>query len=62
MGGTRFFVSVNKRYIDLVPIQESQFSSLVRSNLNKSITAQIGQVDNMEIIFVDFDNLKNING
>ena len=62
MGGTRFFVSVNKRYIDLVPIQESQFSSLVRSNLNKSITAQIGQVDNMEIIFVDFDNLKILTG
>lgn len=62
MGGTRFFVSVNKRYIDLVPIQESQFSTLVRSNLNKSITAQIGQVDNMEIIFVDFDNLKILTG
>ena len=62
MGGTRFFVSVNKRYIDLVSIQESQFSTLVRSNLNKSITAQIGQVDNMEIIFVDFDNLKILTG
>ena len=62
MGGTRFFVSVNKRYIDLAPIQESQFSTLVRSNLNKSITAQIGQVDNMEIIFVDFDNLKILTG
>ena len=62
MGGTRSFVSVNKQYIDLVPIQESQFSTLVRSNLNKSITDQIGQVDNMEIIFVDFDNLKILTG
>ena len=26
-------VSVNKQYIDLVPIQESEFSTLVRENL-----------------------------
>jgi len=62
MGGTRFFVSVNKRYIDLIPIQESQFSTLVRKNLQKSMAAQIGQIDNMEIIFVDFDNLKILTG
>ena len=62
MGGTRFFVSVNKQYIDLIPIQESQFSSLVRKNLKDSMAAQIGQIDNMEIIFVDFDNLKILTG
>jgi len=62
MGGTRFFVSVNKRYIDLIPIQESQFSTLVRKNLQKSMAAQIGQIDNMQIIFVDFDNLKILTG
>jgi methyl-accepting chemotaxis protein len=62
MGGTRFFVSVNKRYIDLIPIQESQFSNLVRNNLQKSMDSQIGQIDNMEIIFVDFDNLKILTG
>ena len=45
MGGTRFFVYVNKQYIDLVPIQESEFSKLVRENLQSSITAQIGQID-----------------
>ena len=33
MGGTRFFVSVNKQHIDLVPITESEFSVLVRDNL-----------------------------
>ena len=58
MGGTRFFVSVNKQYINLVPIEESGFSSLVRDNLHKSMTAQLGQVDDMEITFVDFNNLK----
>ena len=62
MGGTRFFVSVNKQYIDLIPIQESQFSTLVRDNLKKSMDAQIGQIDNMEIIFVDFDDLKILTG
>ena len=62
MGGTRFFVSVNKQYIDLTPIQESQFSTLVRDNLKKSMDAQIGQIDNMEIIFVDFDDLKILTG
>ncbi|MDP6164077.1 MAG: hypothetical protein QGF84_06185, partial [Candidatus Thioglobus sp.] len=62
MGGTRFFVSVNKQYIDLIPIQESQFSSLVRKNLKDSMAAQIGQIDNMKIIFVDFDNLKILTG
>ncbi|MDB2670581.1 ATP-binding protein [Candidatus Pseudothioglobus singularis] len=62
MGGTRFFVSVNKQYIDLVPIQESEFSTLVRENLQSSITAQIGQIDDMDIIFVDFDNLKILTG
>jgi hypothetical protein len=40
MGGTRFFVSVNKQYIDLVPIEESECSSLVRDHLQKSMTAQ----------------------
>ena len=62
MGGTRFFVSVNKQYINLIPIQESQFSTLVRDNLKKSMDAQIGQIDNMEIIFVDFDDLKILTG
>ena len=62
MGGTRFFVSVNKQYIDLTPIQESQFSTLVRDNLKRSMDAQIGQIDDMEIIFVDFDDLKILTG
>ena len=62
MGGTRFFVSVNKQHIDLVPIAESEFSVLVRDNLQKSMFAQIGQIDDMEITFVNFDNLKILTG
>ena len=62
MGGTRFFVSVNKQYIDLVPIEESEFSSLVRDNLQKSMVAQLGQIEDLEITFVNFDNLKILTG
>ena len=35
-----------------------KFSTLVRDNLKRSMDAQIGQIDDMEIIFVDFDDLK----
>ena len=62
MGGTRFFVSVNKQHIDLVPIAESEFSVLVRDNLQRSMFAQLGQIDDMEITFVNFDNLKILTG
>ncbi len=71
MGGTRFFVSVNKKYIDLVPIAESEFSVLVRDNLQKSMFEQMlhnsasnkaGQIENLNITFVDFDNLKILTG
>jgi len=62
MGGTRFFVSVNKQHIDLVPIAESEFSVLVRDKLQKSMFAQLGQIDDMEITFVSFDNLKILTG
>ena len=62
MGGTRFFVSVNKQHIDLVPIAESEFSVLVRDNLQKSMFAQLGKIDDMEITFVNFDNLKILTG
>jgi len=62
MGGTRFFVSVNKQHIDLVAIEESEFSLLVRDNLQKSMVAQLGQIEDLEITFVNFDNLKILTG
>ncbi len=71
MGGTRFFVSVNKKYIDLVPIAESEFSVLVRDNLQKSMFEQMlhnsasnkaDQIENLNITFVDFNNLKILTG
>ena len=62
MGGTRFFVSVNKQFINLDTIEESEFSLLARNSLQKSMSAQIGKINSMEIAFVDFDNLKILTG
>ena len=62
MGGTRFFVSVNKQFINLDTIEESEISSLARDSLQKSMAAQIGKINSMEIAFVDFDNLKILTG
>ena len=62
MGGTRFFVSVNKQFINLDTIEESEFSLLARDSLQKSMTAQIGKINSMENAFVDFDNLKILTG
>ena len=62
MGGTRFFVSVNKQYIDLRTIPQTDFSQLVRQQLSTSIVAQMGQVQGLDIQFVDFDDLKILSG
>jgi len=62
MGGTRFFVSVNKGFIDLDDIKETEFSLLVRNNLQESIFAQTGAISDLTIQFVDFNNLKILSG
>jgi signal transduction histidine kinase len=62
MGGTRFFVSVNREFIELDQIIETEFSSLVRSNLQSSILDQTGAIHELTIQFVDFDDLKILSG
>ncbi len=62
MGGTRFFVSVNKQHIALQTISQTDFSQLVRAQLSSSIVAQMGQVKGLDIQFVDFDDLKILSG
>jgi signal transduction histidine kinase len=62
MGGTRFFVSVNKQHIALHTIPKTEFSQLVRQQLSSSIVAQMGQARGLDIQFVDFDNLKILSG
>ncbi len=62
MGGTRFFVSVNKAHIDLPTISDNEFSNLVRSNLSETIQAQIGRQAKLDIQFVRFPDLKILSG
>ena len=62
MGGTRFFVSVNKGFIHLDEIHETEFSILVRNNLQESMFDQTGAISDLNIQFVDFNNLKILSG
>ncbi len=62
MGGTRFFVSINDKYINLDEIVETEFSLLVRKKIKESMFAQTGVIPGMQIQFVDFDNLKILSG
>jgi len=62
MGGTRFFVSVNKQHIALQTIPQTEFSQLVREQMSSSIVAQMGQARGLDIQFVDFDDLKILSG
>ncbi|MBT59792.1 MAG: hypothetical protein CL393_09755 [Acidiferrobacteraceae bacterium] len=62
MGGTRFFVSVNKQFIELNQIVETEFAELVRDNLKASMFAQLGAHDTLDIQFVQFDDLKILSG
>ena len=56
--GAEFFVSVNKDYVQSNSIASSEFSELVRSNLEKTLYSQIGQVEDLNIRFVSFSNTK----
>ncbi len=62
MGGTRFFVSVNKQYIDLQEINDSELSRLLQARLESTIIAQAGELNNISVEFVAFDNLKILSG
>lgn len=62
MGGTRFFVSVNKTHIPLPNIDSNEFSELVRRNLLEAIQTQIGQQPKLDIQFVRFPDLKILSG
>ena len=62
MGGTRFFVSVNSAFIAMDAIPESQLTTSIKDQLLKSMTAQIGERDNVTFDFVEFENLKILSG
>ena len=58
--GAEFFVSVNKDYIILNSIAKTEFSALVTKNLEKTLFSQIGQVEDLNINFVSFEDTKII--
>ena len=47
-----FFVSMNAEYIDLTPISTTEFSLLVRDNIQKSMTPYMGQIEDLNLSFV----------
>ena len=57
--GSEFFVSVNKDYIILNSIAKTEFSALVTKNLEKTLFSQIGQVEDLNINFVSFENTRS---
>ncbi len=62
MGGTRFFVSVNKQFIDMAEIKETELSRLLHDKLLSSIFSQTGTLNSISIQFIAFDKLKVLSG
>ncbi len=55
-----FFVSMNPEYIDLTPIATTEFSLLVRDNIQKSMSPYKGQIEDLNLSFVSFENAKTM--
>ncbi len=62
MGGTRFFVSVNKQFINLEEIKKTSLSLLLQKKMISSISSQIGKLENIKVQFISFKNLKILSG
>ena len=58
--GAEFFVSMNAEYIDLTPISTTEFSLLVRDNIQKSMSPYMGQIEDLNLSFVSFENAKTM--
>jgi signal transduction histidine kinase len=62
MGGTRFFVSVNSRFIELEAIPQNSLTRQVKETLLTSLNSQLGKAAETQLSFVDFQNLKVLSG
>ena len=62
MGGTRFFVSVNERPLELTEVADNEYTRLVRSELKDTIEAQLGPQASLTIKFVPFSQLRILSG
>ena len=56
--GAEFFVSFNQDFIDSKPIANNEFTSLVTNNLEKTLSSEIGQVEDLSIKFVKFSDTR----
>ena len=62
MGGTRFFVSVNRQYLELTEIPKTELQELVRETLSENLRAQFDATERqVDVRFVAFDDLRILN-
>ncbi len=58
IGGTRFFVSLNREYIDVVPIRDSSSKRAVTAVVNQVLLEQLGKQVNTRVEFSRAEDLK----
>ncbi|HSG04410.1 MAG TPA: ATP-binding protein [Marinobacterium sp.] len=62
MGGTRFFVSVNRQYLELKQLPENELQALVRDTLVDNLRSQFDTNQQpVDVRFVSFDDLRILN-
>ncbi|ADZ93251.1 ATP-binding protein [Marinomonas mediterranea] len=60
MGGTRFFVTLNKEYITIDALPESKLKRIVKDEIHNTLSRQLG-IHTADISFSSPDNLRVIN-
>ncbi|MBE02799.1 ATP-binding protein [Marinobacter lutaoensis] len=61
MGGTRFFVSLNERRIDMTPLPDTERKRLVIGEVESVLRKRLGNRANLHVEFVHPDNLRILN-
>ncbi len=58
MGGTRFFVSLNSRELNVTPIPDSARKQLVLNEVRKVLEQELGNENNITVEFTTREELK----
>ena len=61
MGGTRFFVSLNDRRINMTPLPDTERKRLVTEEVESVLRRRLGNRINLHVDFVDPANLRILN-
>lgn len=61
MGGTRFFVSLNDRRLDMQPLPDTERKQLVTEEVETVLRKRLGNRINLHVDFVHPDNLRILN-